>query len=175
MFASDGSVLTRLPDEIEAARILQDGRTLLKRRDLRRGARSLRWVHIAGFDEARDGLLAIAVYGERPAAPLQFWRGHKLVGTVTLHESPLWLVEFAPNGNELVVSQGNNDLAATLVNVRTLTQTTDFPPHQHAFAWSPDGHWFALATEDTILIYGAARDQPVYTLPLGASGLTWRR
>ena len=48
------------------------------------------------------------------------------------------------------------------------------PTRRLGFGWSPDGAWLALAGDDEIEVYGIARDEPVFRLPLEAFTLSWR-
>ena len=174
-----GSSLVTRPDEAIVRTLYRDGKTLLDESDLRRGfpAAGNEPVGVGGYDARADDLIALAVYGASELAPIELWRGDQYIASLgRLPLTSLTLVRFSPNGDELAVTKtGDGDnLALYLIDVRS-GMTTQVPlTDQRAFAWSPDGEWFAISSGDEIAIYGHTRSAPVYILPVGATALAWR-
>jgi hypothetical protein len=127
------------------------------------------------------GAIAIASAGSLPEVQLQLWRGRRLEAAYRLptvgYPDPTRrfgeVVRFSPDGTELAIGYPGARKAVMLVDVGS-GRTVLEPTVQEGFAWSPDGTWFALAREDGIAVYGSARIDPAFLLPLAASGLAWR-
>ncbi len=180
-FAPDGSLLT-LPVQGHPRAVLKDGRVSLSRRDLARGVGVVPGrlgVEVNAYDVSRAGLLAVAVWCDdsRPGrhCPLEFWRGTSLEHTLAIPRPEPQIIGFSPDGLELVLSTNpyRLDLRLMLVNVRTL-RVTRLQSRQRAFAWSPDGDWLILATDDSIDVYGSSRARPEFALPVNAATVAWR-
>lgn len=89
-------------------------------------------------------------------------------------------VTFSPGGGEVAVTTPDllsptrpDDLLAVvdLRSGRAIEALASKP--YHGLAWSPDGQWLALSTGDRVLVYGPARTDPVYVLPVPARTVAW--
>ncbi len=183
--APDGSVLTR-PDRPLVGAILRDGAPFLGRRELARGLRTRgALVDVVGYDVGRDGVVAVAVTvfetGRLPRNALELWRGRRLEAVVGL--PPLASVagrgrfgervELSPDGREVAVAFPGAGFRMVLVDL-TSRRIVLPPRSQHGFAWSPDGAWFAVSDAEEVVVYGRARDEPAYVLPVSAAAIAWR-
>jgi hypothetical protein len=180
-FGPDGALLTR-PERARTAELWKDGSVLFDELDLARGFTngSTGRIDLLGYDVGSGGLLAIAVsrVGALGSdAVLELWRADVLEQAVELPAvrgpNGEWLgefVRFSPSGNEVAISFSRSSGQIGIFDLRSGEASVH---EQRAFAWSPDGAWLALATENEIDVYGAVRSEPVYTLPLRASGLGW--
>jgi hypothetical protein len=182
-FAPDGSVLTLS----SGSEILRDGAVDLDSAAVAQGFTRATTgpIDVLEFDVAADGL--IAVTASRPSSTgvevvLELWREGQLQqqaelpARVGLSGNRLGaLLRFGPDGRELAVGFGGGPGPLTIVDLRTGRLSLRFA-QQHAFAWSPDGAWLALATGPSeVQVYGAVRDDPAYTLPVDAATLDWTR
>jgi hypothetical protein len=127
------------------------------------------------------GAFALSASGTLPRTELQLWRDGKLETTHPLRAAAYpfanrrfgELIEFSPDGSELLLGHVGPGSPALLLDVATL-RTTMRPIVQYGFAWSPDGEFFALSTGTEIWISGALRSQASYVLPISAVVVGWR-
>ncbi len=148
--------------------------------------------HVIGRAPAPDGTVAVAT--ARPSRgygfdlTLELWSDGELRRSVPLPQygpNPGFFgmeISFAPGGNEVALTtpavltpRGPEDLIA-LLDLRSGLPVEGLADRRFAgLAWSPDGAWLAFSTGDEVLVYGPARADPVYVLPLRARALGWLR
>ena len=127
------------------------------------------------------GALARSAAKTPPLLRLQLWRGTSLDRVIALPTVPYDdsqarfgdLVDFSPGGHEVAVTASRLGTPLVVLDVRSGRAVLP-PTRQLGFSWSPDGTWLALAGDDEIDVYGIARDEPVFRLPLEAFTLSWR-
>lgn len=180
-FAPGGALLTRPGGE---AVLWRDGEPLLTADDLGRGFEpgTAGPVELVDYDVSSDGALAVTVARPMPtgtAVVLEVWRDGSLAVSFGLpavrgpgNTRFGGFLRFGPAGNELAVGYTPGAGALTLVDLdleRLVIPEID----QSGLAWSPDGAWLALAAGNEIRVYGAAKDEPTYVLPIAAQALAW--
>ena len=181
-FTPGGSLLTTSPDRLNES-LLRDGAVELDPLDLLRGfdARESGDLDLLAYDEAPDGLMAVSVLRLEPQgsrAVLELWQEGDLVAVVDLPpdgSGPYRFGEylrFNPNGTVLAVGATPHSSAMTFVDLRLRRPSLEVE-RQHAFAWSPDSAWLAVALDDEVALYSANGTEPVYRLPLRASAVAW--
>jgi hypothetical protein len=183
--APDGSVLTR-PHLPLAPALLRDGDVLLDEEDLSSGfhRRARGVVDVLGYDQRRDGLLAVAVVrfsGSAPEVVVQLWAEGRLARVIEL--PPLGtpghpgrfgeVVRFSPSGNEVAVAFPGAGTRLVVLEVET-GELLLGPTSQHGFDWAPDGSTLALSTAQEVRILGAGLAEPIFALPIGAVAIAWR-
>jgi hypothetical protein len=182
-FAGDGSILTR-DRQVRPRSLLRNGLPTLGEGELQRAFRDRGTpIELLGYDERRDGLLAVAVARFRPGRPdvaLQLWRDRRLTAVVPLPLrtvpgiGPLGgVVTFSPDGSRIGVGYERGGFGFAVVDVRTGT-TIRGPTAARGFAWSPDGRWLAVVARSEILVENADTGDVVYRLPLAARAIAWR-
>lgn len=128
------------------------------------------------------GAMALSGGGSLGMVRLQLWRRGELERSLPLPSLDYVgarflfgeVVRFSPDGTELAVGRRVAGGDLMLVDVRTGRPLLP-PTPQEGFAWSPDGAWFALASGGEVSVFGTLRSDPVYRLPLDATGLAWVR
>ena len=147
---------------------------------------------VVGHDVGEDGSLALALLRSESAFRLDLTlelrmdgkrervltmpRYGPTAGFYGLH------VSIAPGGQEVAVttpdllSPSRPDDLVALLDLRSGRAIDGFTEQRYrGLAWSPDGVWLAFSTGDEVLVYGPARTDPVYVLPLKARALGWLR
>lgn len=181
LFQADGSIVTRTSERD----ILVDGRFLAD-------ADPILGERLIGQGAGRDGF-ALAVqeplHGLEAATKLELWTRGGRERTVRL---PVLYgpaggffglrIEISPSGEEAAfiapesLAVGRTDDLAALVDLAggRLSDPVTAPSFA-GMAWSPDGTWLALATRESVLVFGTPRVDPVYLLPVTAGAVAWVR
>jgi len=147
---------------------------------------------VVGHEVGADGTLAIAMLRSESALrlylTLELLIGGRRERVLTMPQYGPTAgfyglhVSIAPGGQEVAVttpdllSPSRPDDLVALLDLRSGRAVDGFTEQRfRGLDWSPDGAWLALSTGDEVLVYGPARADPVYVLPLKARALGWLR
>jgi hypothetical protein len=137
---------------------------------------------VLAYDEAPDGLLAVTALALDPLgsrAVLELWRDGTLevavvlparygIGNARFGE----FMRFNPPGTVLAVGAASQSADVVFVDLRLRRPQLEVE-QLRGFTWSADGSWLAVAVGSEVVIYGTNDAEPVYRLPIPASGLAW--